>query len=79
MSELEDSDEDSDEDGSKKTRGGRKTKETRGGRGKGRRNRDEELEAEDGPIEHYLRSELFKVEKHLLVFGYLYNFVLWPV
>lgn len=73
LSELEDSgDDDSDDDGSGKKGRGKKGNPNKGvGRGRGRRARDEEAEYGDGPIEHYLRSELFKVEKHLLIFGYV--------
>ncbi|KAL3860710.1 hypothetical protein ACJMK2_010796 [Sinanodonta woodiana] len=69
MSELEsssNSDDEEDSSGKKKEKGGRRGRSRRGRRG----DMDEDFQADDMCGNGYGRSELFKVEKHLLVYGW---------
>lgn len=74
MSELESSSDDeegggNDEDGEGKGRGrGKKGKKGRRGRG---RDSDDDFDARGAAGEMYSRSDCFKVEKNLLVYGYV--------
>ena len=67
MSELEttsDSDYDEEKESQKLGRGARK-----GGKRRGRRPKDEDVEGDVDGAQGYTRSEFFKVEKNLLVYG----------
>ncbi|KAK3608042.1 hypothetical protein CHS0354_031028 [Potamilus streckersoni] len=69
MSELEsssNSDDEEDSGGRKKEKGGRRGRSRRGRRG----DMDEDFQGDDMCGNGYGRSELFKVEKHLLVYGW---------
>ncbi len=74
MSDLETSDSDEDYDGNGVSRGNKKLKSGKLGRPsrRGRRPRgDEDFEFEDVPEGCFARSDCFKVEKNLLVYGYV--------
>lgn len=58
------------EDEDDETQRGRSKRGTRGSR-RGRRNRDDFYDPDDEGSGLYTRSELFKVEKNVLVYGYV--------
>ena len=62
MSELDSSDSDEYPGGKGKNKGKKPGK-------KGKRRGEDDSEVEDGPVDYYTRSDCFKVEKNLLVYG----------
>ena len=77
MSELDTSDSDSelDDAGQRVKKGSKGSKSGR----RGRRKRGDDESDTEGPIESYTRSDCFKVEKNLLIYGYGVSYVLYFV